>query len=135
MEEKNRILITFLTPPLLFPFPNSQQKSSVYNSHSRYDPLYTLCSFCSNKHYPDEDGRGNSVVRSDGHSLPSWLHMKRVRGSEEPMRDKEPHQPMGQVCQSPYFIFALFALLTSLLIKCLHSHPLYAFTTSLSSSA
>ena len=28
-------------------------------------------------------------------------------------------------CQSPYFIFALFALLTSLLVKYLHSHPLY----------
>ena len=40
-----------------------------------------------------------------------------------------------EVCQSPYFIFALFALLTSLLVKCLHSHPLYAFATSLSSSA
>ena len=39
------------------------------------------------------------------------------------------------ICQSPYFIFALFALLTSLLVKCLHSHPLYAFATSLSSSA
>ena len=38
-------------------------------------------------------------------------------------------------CQSPYFIFTLFALLTSLLVKCLHSHPLYAFATSLSSSA
>ena len=38
-------------------------------------------------------------------------------------------------CQSPYFIFALFALLTSLLVKCLHSHPLYTFATSLSSFA
>ena len=28
-------------------------------------------------------------------------------------------------CQSPYFIFALFALLTSLLIKYSHSHPPY----------
>ena len=28
-------------------------------------------------------------------------------------------------CQSPYFIFALFALLTSLLVKYSHSHPLY----------
>ena len=39
------------------------------------------------------------------------------------------------MCQSPYFIFALFALLTSLLVKCLHSHHLYAFATSLSSFA
>ena len=38
-------------------------------------------------------------------------------------------------CQSPYFNFALFALLTSLLIKYLHSHPLYTFATSLSSPA
>ena len=38
-------------------------------------------------------------------------------------------------CQSPYFIFALFALLTSLLIEYLHFHPLYTFATSLSSSA
>ena len=38
-------------------------------------------------------------------------------------------------CQSPYFIFALFALLMSLLVKYLHSHPLYTFATSLSSSA
>ena len=38
-------------------------------------------------------------------------------------------------CQSPYFIFALFALLTSLLVKYLHSHPLYTFATLLSSSA
>ena len=28
-------------------------------------------------------------------------------------------------CQSPYFIFTLFALLTSLLIKYSHSHPPY----------
>ena len=39
------------------------------------------------------------------------------------------------LCQSPYFIFALFALLMSLLVKYLHSHPLYTFATSLSSSA
>ena len=39
------------------------------------------------------------------------------------------------ICQSPYCIFALFALLTSLLVKYLHSHPLYTFATSLSSSA
>ena len=38
-------------------------------------------------------------------------------------------------CQSPYFILALFTLLMSLLVKYLHSHPLYTFTTSLSSSA
>ena len=29
-------------------------------------------------------------------------------------------------CQSPYFIFALFALLTSLLVKYSHSHPPYS---------
>ena len=42
---------------------------------------------------------------------------------------------LPDACQSPYFIFALFALLTSLLVKYLHSHPLYTFATSLSSSA
>ena len=31
----------------------------------------------------------------------------------------------GAVCQSPYFIFTLFALLMSLLVKYSHSHPLY----------
>ena len=41
------------------------------------------------------------------------------------LTEEEGDQMVHQLCQSPYFIFALFALLTSLLIKYLHSHPLY----------
>ena len=65
------------------------------------------------------------------------FHVEVECARADPAPEYEAPPPGYDACQSPYFIFALFALLTSLLVKYLHSHPLYTFATfatSLSSS-
>ena len=99
--------------PFLLSQIYGQFKPVVTKGVSRDQPLHQpehqlLISKPSCSKSPDH--RLKLVVYQEGHSPRCW--------SQTPRRSIDN-------CQSPYFIFALFALLTSLLVKYLHSHPLY----------